>query len=486
MRKIAFLVANDTFPEDPSIPPLHFTQNDAQALKEVLGDPETCGFETRIYLNETSRKVLADLERVSGELDPSDTVLFYYAGHGRVRRDNQLYLHTMDTVTETLGATSIRVRDVMTFLQESFARRRIIILDCCQSGAIGREIGTFRGGDAEATLRSLADSFGCYILTASTAIQQAEEREKDGHGIFTKALIDCLRDPKKESITVSDLFAFASARLKIAGSQTPKQWALDVEGSPIEIGNFRRRLTQLRQQEIEQLISEAREKLQTLVDVKALTERRFETILRDLEADERELFPHQREFRERVIRWLKGDAIDIFDVVGIDHVPRTPPARILIERNDILSTVTQGTPAEAAKNVYKETTEAFPQASATDAISLATATYPQMSKKENKDEWSAALVSRDKFAFTISLSYQQNNYILKYANISGTIPFVNITLDKEIIYQALPLPCGKNNTLEFLIGRSHQVCVLKYGMGYGGAIVNIEVCVGKKQLLIIP
>ncbi|MGH6936112.1 MAG: caspase family protein, partial [Methylocella sp.] len=63
MRKIAMLVANNTFPEDSSIPPLRFTQNDASELKEVLEDPETCGFETKIYLNEASQKVLADLEQ---------------------------------------------------------------------------------------------------------------------------------------------------------------------------------------------------------------------------------------------------------------------------------------------------------------------------------------------------------------------------------------------------------------------------------------
>jgi hypothetical protein len=43
MRKIAFLVGNDTFPKDPSIPPLRYTQNDAREFAEVLHDPETCG-----------------------------------------------------------------------------------------------------------------------------------------------------------------------------------------------------------------------------------------------------------------------------------------------------------------------------------------------------------------------------------------------------------------------------------------------------------
>jgi uncharacterized caspase-like protein len=186
MRKVAFLVGNDTFPKDPSIPLLHFTQNDACELGAILADKEICGFETKLYLNRTSREVLTDLEQISGELESDDTILFYYAGHGRVRKDNQLYLYSKDTIIASLGATSIRARDVLAFLQESFARRRVLILDCCQSGAIGRAFSQFRGDDVESSLAALADSFGCYILTASTAIQLAEEREKDGHGVYTK------------------------------------------------------------------------------------------------------------------------------------------------------------------------------------------------------------------------------------------------------------------------------------------------------------
>jgi hypothetical protein len=86
MRKIAFLVANDTFPEDPEILPLRFTQNDALELKEILEDPETCGFEAKIFLNETRQKVLTGLEQVSGQLTQEDTLLFYYSGHGKIRR----------------------------------------------------------------------------------------------------------------------------------------------------------------------------------------------------------------------------------------------------------------------------------------------------------------------------------------------------------------------------------------------------------------
>ena len=255
------------------------------------------------------------------ELDADDFILFYYAGHGKVRKDNELYLYSKDTVIAALGSTSIPARRVLKYLQESYARRRVLILDCCQSGAIGRAVGSFRGSDVEEPLANLADSFGCYILTASTAIQLAEEREKDGHGLFTKALIDCLRAPKKESITVAELFSFASEQLKISGSQKPKQWALDVEGSPIEIGNFRQRFARLKQEELEHLISSAHDKFNFYVQHGDLSEAEVEKFVSLLKRDEARLTPRSRKYRGDIIQFLRGDA-GFLEVFGAGHIPR--------------------------------------------------------------------------------------------------------------------------------------------------------------------
>ena len=49
MRKVAMLVANGVFPDDDAIETLRFVKKDAEALAEILGDKEACGFETRIY-----------------------------------------------------------------------------------------------------------------------------------------------------------------------------------------------------------------------------------------------------------------------------------------------------------------------------------------------------------------------------------------------------------------------------------------------------
>src|ERR1700730_2721515 len=323
MRKVAFLVANDTFPEDPSIPSLLFPQNDAQKLAEVLKDQETCGFEAVPYLNETSQKILSDLDEISRELTQDDTLLFYYSGHGKLS-GNELCLVSNETRTACLRSTSIKASDVLGYLQESSARRRILVLDCCHSGAIAN---IYKGGDAESALSGLAHSFGTCILTASTAIQLSEEREKDGHGIFTKALIDCLCEPLKERITVDDWYNFAFNRLKISGNQTPRIRNYR-EGDPIEIGNFKAKHERLRREQEEQLISTARVKLDALVASGALTEPRVNTVMRLLESNPTTLFPYEQERRDRFKRYLKGelDFFDVFTDVPIAQLPPEPPA----------------------------------------------------------------------------------------------------------------------------------------------------------------
>jgi len=326
MRRVAFLVANDKFPEDPSIPSLRFPQNDANDLAEILGDKETCGFETRLHLNESSQSVLGAFEETSLELADKDTILFYYAGHG-ILRGKDLHLATMETMRARRGATSIEAKKVLEFLKESNASRRVLILDCCYSGAIG---ASDRGGDAEDALTALAHSSGICILTASTAIQNAKEREKEeqtdrkkGIGVFTKALIDCLREPLKEDISVDDLYGYAFGRL-VGSSQTPKKLGEQV-GLPIQIGNFKKKLARLAEQQRAQLISTAREKMRPYVDTGDLTEEEVEYVVHLLERDDTRLFPHERPFRENVIRFLNGNVRFASVFAGVPQINEHDP-----------------------------------------------------------------------------------------------------------------------------------------------------------------
>ncbi len=297
MSKIAFLVATDECPQDPGIPRLLFPKSDAETLAEILADKETCGFEPHVHVNEPSYVVLEDLYSICGQLKADDTLLFYYSGHG-VRHRNELCLVSSNTKLAALIPTSIKAADVLGCLRDSSAKRRIY------SGTIGL---VYKAADADSSLDALGNDFGTCILTASTSIQQSEEREKDGHGLFTKALIDCLREPQKESINVDDWYLYAVNRFRVSESQKPTKCGY-VEGGPIEIGNFRQRFARLKQQELEQLISAAHDKFAPYVRLGDFSEADVEEVVALLKREEAKLTPRNRKYRGDIIRFLRGDA----------------------------------------------------------------------------------------------------------------------------------------------------------------------------------
>lgn len=56
-----------------------------------------------------------------------------------------------------------------------------------------------------------------------------------------------------------------------------------------------------------------------------LTEARLTSIMRILKCDEADLFPYERIFRERVIRFLKGETSDFLEVFGGGYAPQPEP-----------------------------------------------------------------------------------------------------------------------------------------------------------------
>jgi hypothetical protein len=170
----------------------------------------------------------------------------------------------------------------------------------------------------------LAHSYGSYILTASTAIQLAEETDRQkGNGVFTKALIDCLHEGLKESITIDDLYNYAFKRLRDSANQTPKKLA-EQEGLPIEIGNFRQKLARLAEQERAQLISTARDKLNALVPIGVLPKEEVEWWVDLLERDEKTLSLRNRQLRDDLVCFLKGD-LKAWIVFGNRVIPEPLP-----------------------------------------------------------------------------------------------------------------------------------------------------------------
>ena len=106
----------------------------------------------------------------------SEIALMYFAGHGYVEAAGG-YLCSSDVET---GDDGIALGDIMTWANQSAARNKVIILDSCHSGVIGK--------NPVAPIAELSE--GVTILTASTEEQYA--MEDNGAGVFTSLLVDAL------------------------------------------------------------------------------------------------------------------------------------------------------------------------------------------------------------------------------------------------------------------------------------------------------
>ncbi|APG28336.1 peptidase C14 [Syntrophotalea acetylenivorans] len=179
MRK-ALVVGVDYY---TNVSQLYGCVNDAYAVKAVLerNSDGTVNFGVNLVVGTSSsqmvtRRTLKDqLEMLFR--DDSEIALFYFSGHGFIDSTGG-YLVSSDTAD---GDDGLSMDDILLMANQSKARSKVVILDCCHSGIAG----TPKHSGGQAML-----SEGVTILTASSADQYA--MEANGSGVFTSLLVDAM------------------------------------------------------------------------------------------------------------------------------------------------------------------------------------------------------------------------------------------------------------------------------------------------------
>ena len=237
--RIALIIANSEF-DDPNLARLVTPGRDAEALTRVLEDPAIGGFDVTLLVNRTLREVRAQIGHLYRRRKKDDLLLLYYSGHGIKDDYGDLYLAAKDTESEVASATAIDASFVCNQLDRSSSQRKVVILDCCHSGAFAR--GAKAPGSSVGTQEAFAGSgYGRVILTASNAIEYAWEGGKPlgetPTSVFTHFLVEGLqtgaadRDGDGE-VSLDELYDYVYERVVTSGlsRQTPQKWAQKVEG----------------------------------------------------------------------------------------------------------------------------------------------------------------------------------------------------------------------------------------------------------------
>ena len=236
--RLALLVATSVY-SDPELRELRAPGRDAAELAGVLRDPRIGGFEVQTLVNAPSGEVQEGIEDFCADRHPDDQLLIYLSCHGVLDSNGRLYYTAANTRRQRLAATAIAATWLNERLEDSRARRQIVVLDCCHSGAFAR--GAKGGPDLALQQRFEPHGRGRVVLTASRSTEYSfEGGHASGEGVpsvFTHAIVNGLRtgeaDRDKDGlITVTDLYQYVYDNVRSAEPrQTPELWTYGAEGN---------------------------------------------------------------------------------------------------------------------------------------------------------------------------------------------------------------------------------------------------------------
>ncbi len=238
--RLALVVATAIYTADPGLRQLRAPARDAADLAQVLGDPDIGGFAVTTVIDQTAQQIRLAVEDFLDGRGTRDLLLLYLSCHGLLDARRRLYFAATDTRKDRLGSTGVDAAWVLDQLEHCRARRQVLILDSCFSGAFAH------GAKGEADLglrdRFLGQGRGRVVLTASAANEYSFEGDPTdaaaaaAGSVFTAALVQGLRTGAADTdhdghISVDDAYAYVFDQVQAAGAaQTPQRWLFGAEG----------------------------------------------------------------------------------------------------------------------------------------------------------------------------------------------------------------------------------------------------------------
>jgi len=169
---------------------------DAEDLAAVLGDPDVGGFTVTRVIDPDERQLRREIDAFLSGRGVGDLVVVYLSCHGVLDRRGRLYFAAADTVKVQLASTGISSAWLLDQLDDCRARRQVLILDCCFSGAFAH--GSKGDADLDLERRLAGHGRGRAVLTASRAGEYSFEGQAlpgavMAGSVFTTGLVDGLR-----------------------------------------------------------------------------------------------------------------------------------------------------------------------------------------------------------------------------------------------------------------------------------------------------
>jgi TPR repeat protein len=209
-QRVALVIGNGAY---ANAPPLRNPANDAKAMAVML---RRVGFDVIERENATRRGMIEALRTFSERLSPGGIGLFFYAGHG-IQARGANYLIPTDAVLaapDDLRYETTDVQDVLSRLDDAWARLSLVILDACRDNPFARSFRSTSQGLAQ------IDAPRGTVIAFATAPGKLAYEGSGENGLYTTELLKAMSIPGLKLQDIFERVTDAVAR-KTAGAQTP-------------------------------------------------------------------------------------------------------------------------------------------------------------------------------------------------------------------------------------------------------------------------
>jgi hypothetical protein len=235
-RRRALVVATYEY-ADGGLRRLAAPEHDAESFADVLKDEAIAGFDVTMLVNQPHYVVGEAIADFYAQAGHDDLTLLYFTGHGLKDDEGRLYLAMTNTRRDALMFTAISGAQLNDAMDASRSRRKVLILDCCYSGAFpaGR---TAKADEGVQTLERFQGK-GRAVLTASDATQYAFEgddlRGSGTSSVFTRYLVDAISTGAADldedgDIALDELYSYVYDRVVAEVPQQRPKKQEDVDG----------------------------------------------------------------------------------------------------------------------------------------------------------------------------------------------------------------------------------------------------------------
>ncbi len=227
---------------------LNHSVNDARAVANLLSQSGAGYDDVRVATlfdkDVTAAALDQKFQQIAGQIRPSDTFVFFLAGHGVTHNGSYYFLPpNIDVGAEpavALATYGISQNDWRRMFSQISALKSLILFDSCESGSAIR-MNAANSLEQGAGISKLAQASGRAIITAAAETQYALEGHA-GHGAFTYTLLEAFAKGDANNNSRLGLDELAVYVAKALPDLTEGTWQyrqepqIKIEGDAFEIG----------------------------------------------------------------------------------------------------------------------------------------------------------------------------------------------------------------------------------------------------------